>query len=310
MPKFFPRIKLVGPLLFFLIFSLHACHTRSFSSAKELAVTNHTNGIRLQVVQEDTLPAIRVLLPGQPSSDPGILVLFPEHVTDRQHGRTDTEHLYLFSPGIQSTRPSWLVSGQSLEYEMDLSGGVQLAARATLEADGIRFHYDFINQSQTAYDMIQAVTDPRMISPYVRDVRLVRTYVHHSNGFDLLASETPARLTMPLSEWLPNRYRVSYAWPVEPNRIEKKDDGITWYNKSRRVDQPFIATKSIDGKWIMASFSHDPGNLWTNPELTCQHVDMETALAPGGKASLDLKILLFQGSLDDVLAKVRAQRQM
>lgn len=299
--------KILKPcLLLFLLFPL-ACRTPS--SAQELAVTGRASGIRVQVVQEDTLPALKILLPGQPSSDPGILALFPEHVTAREHAKTGTVHLYLFRPGTQGTPPAWRVAGQSLEYEMELSGGVRIVARATLESDGVRFHYEFFNQSKTDYDMIQAVTDPRMTSPNFRDVRLERTYVHHENGFDLLASETPARLTMPLSEWLPNRYRVSYTWPVEPNRIEKKDDGITWYNKSRRVDEPFIATKSTDGKWIMASFSQNPGNLWTNPELTCQHVDPETALKPGGRAALALKILLIQGSLDDVLAKVRLQRQ-
>jgi len=102
------------------------------------------------------------------------------------------------------------------------------------------------------------------------------SYVHHKNGFDLLASETPARLTMPLEDWLPNRYRASYTWPVEPNRIEKKEEGVTWYNKSRPVDAPFLATQSTDGKWILATFSRDPGNVWGNPELTCQHADPET----------------------------------
>jgi len=41
-----------------------------------------------------------------------------------------------------------------------------LIARATLETDGIGYHYDFINGLSAGYDMIQAVTDPRMISPY------------------------------------------------------------------------------------------------------------------------------------------------
>ena len=293
----------LAPFLF-----LQAC--RTMPSAQELAVSDPASGIRLQVVQEDTLPALKIVLPGPPASDPGILVLFPEHVTAHERGKADSEHLYLFRPGTQSSRPAWRRASQSLKYEMELRGGVRLIARATLEPDGIRFHYDFISQSKSDYDMIQAVTDPRMISPYFRDVRLERTFVHHPEGFDLLASETPARLTMPLNDWLPNRYRVSYSWPIEPLRIEKKDDGITWYNKSRRVDEPFVATKSVDGKWIFATFSHDPGNVWTNPELTCQHADPQASLKPSATASVELKSLLIQGTLDDVLAKVRLQRQM
>jgi hypothetical protein len=276
--------------------------------AQEFAIMDPATGIRLQRVEQDSSPALRIVLPGQPASDPGILVLFPEHVTAREHGKTDSVHLYLSQSGPPSGRPAWRRNGQSLEYEMELTGGVRMTARATLESDGVRYHYDFINSSKVDFDTIQAVTDPRMQSPYFRDVRLERTYVHHKDGFDLLASETPARLTMPLNDWLPNRYRVSYSWPVEPLHVEKKEDGLTWYNKSRQVDEPFLATKSTDGKWIVATFSRDPGNVWSNPELTCQHADPETPLKAGAKASLELKTLLFQGTLDEVLAKVRQQR--
>lgn len=301
MPRLSSRICQL-PLLLSL-FLVCACHKPS--SALSLALTDPTTGIHVEVSQQDSLPALKILLPGQPASDPGIFVLFPEHVTALEHGKSDAVHLYIFRAGQQSARPAWRLRGQSFEYEMDLQGGVHLTARATLEPDGIRFHYGFTNRSATNYDFIEAVTDPRMITPYFRDVRLERTYVHHTDGFELLASETPARFTMPLSEWLPNRYRVPYTWPIDPKRVEKQEDGLTWYNKSRRVDEPFIATKSTDGKWIMATYSVAPGNLWTNPELTCQHADMQTSLKPNSASSTDLKILLFKGSLDDALSKVR-----
>lgn len=301
------RIRLLSLLLFFSF--LPACRKPSNpSSDSPLALTDSATGIHVEVSEQDSLPALKILLPGQPSSDPGIRVLFPEHVTGREHGKAEAVHLYIFRPGQQNAHPTWHRAGQStIEYEMDLQAGVRLVARATLEFDGIRFHYDFVNHSGTNYDVMEAVTDPRMITPYFRDVRLERTYVHHSGGFDLLASETPDRLAMPLSEWLPNRYRVPYTWPIEPKRVEKQEDGLTWYNKSRRVDEPFIATKSADGKWIMATYSADPGNVWTNPELTCQHADMQTPLKPDSQSSTELKIFLFQGSLDDLLSKVRQQ---
>ena len=270
-----------------------------------MALTDSATGIHLEVSQQDSLPALRILLPGLPSSDPGITVLFPEHVTALERGKSEAVHLYVFRPGPQNTRPAWRLGAQSLEYEMDLEGGVHLIARATLEPDGIRFHYGFTNRSATDYEFIEAVTDPRMITSYFHDVRLERTYVHHYDGFDLLASETPARLTIPLAEWLPNRYRVPYTWPIDRNRVEKKENGLIWYNKSRRVDEPFLATRSTDGKWIMATYSAAPGNVWTNPELTCQHADMQTSLKPNSQSSTDLKLLLFRGSLDDALSKVR-----
>ena len=44
------------------------------------------------------------------------------------------------------------------------------------------------------YDLVWAIVDPRLTSVF-HDVRLERTYVHHADSFDLLASETPNRLT-------------------------------------------------------------------------------------------------------------------
>jgi len=70
-----------------------------------------------------------------------------------------------------------------------------------------------------------------------------------------------------------------------------------------------IATFSSDRKWVVASFTRTTGNLWSNPELTCQHVDPEIPVAVGASAAMEIKILVFQGSLDDVLKKVDSQRQ-
>lgn len=147
-----------------------------------------------------------------------------------------------------------------------------------------------------------------MISPLFHDVRLERTYVNDSQGFVLLASDIPERLTMPLDQWLPNRYRISYAWPAEKSRVQKQADGTTFLNASKRADEPVIATVSTDRRWIMATFSRNLGNLWTNPDLTCQHADPEIALPRHGKGAIEEKTLLFRGTLDDVANKVRQQR--
>lgn len=267
----------------------------------------NANGLRLLVVDENTQATLRIVLPGHPDNDRAIEVLFPEHVTARKQGSAESEQLYLFRPGKQGEPAHWRHTEQSLEYEKDLKAGIHILARATLEEDGVRFHYEFVNESSVPYEMIYAVTDPRLTSIF-HDVRLERTYVHHNNGFDLLASETPARLTIPLDRWLPARYLASFTWPVPPQRVERRDDGITYYNKSRAVDQPFIATFSTDRKWIVASFTRTTGNVWSNPELTCQHVDPQTSLAPGQKAVLETKILILQGSLDQALRKAITQR--
>ncbi|HEY6308930.1 MAG TPA: hypothetical protein VI488_21010 [Candidatus Angelobacter sp.] len=262
--------------------------------------------MRLLVVEENTQPAVRIVLPGHPDSDRAIEVLFPEHVTAKQTGAADGEHFYVFRPGRLGERPAWRRVGQAIEYEKEF-GGIHMLARATLEDDGVRFHYEFANHSKTSYDMIYAVTDPRLTSIF-HDERLERTYVHHKNGFDLLASETPARLTMPLDQWLPSRYLASFTWPVPAKLVEKRDDGITYYNKSRPVDQPVIATLSTGRDWVVASFTHQTGNVWSNPQLTCQHVDPQTSLAPGQQATLEVKILVLKTSLDQLLTTVIQQR--
>jgi hypothetical protein len=268
----------------------------------------NANGLGLLVADENTQPTLRIVLPGHPDTDRAIEVIFPEHVTTRRHGSTEVEHLYLFQPGHRGDPPAWRKVGNSLEYEKNFKGEVHMLARATLEEDGVRFHYEFANRSENSYDMIYAVTDPRLTSVF-HDVRLERTYVHHQNGFDLLASETPARLTMPLQQWLPARYLASFTWPVPAQRIEHRGDSITYYNKSRAVDQPMVATLSTDRKWVVASFTRTSGNVWSNPELTCQHVDPQTSLAPGQKAQLEVKILVLRGTLDEALQKVIAQRE-
>jgi hypothetical protein len=272
------------------------------------AAIQNSGGLKLLVVQENTDPTLRIVLPGQPESDRAIEVVFPEHVTARRHGSADAEHLYLFRPGIQGERVAWRRSQRSLEYERDLPAMVRMRARATLEPDGVRFQYRFRNGSDVAYDMVYAVTDPRLTSIF-HDMRLERTYVHYADGFALLAAETPDRLTKPLDQWLPCRYLASFTWPVPPTRVEHREDGITYYNASRAVDQPFIATLSTDQQWIVASFARQTGNVWSNPQLTCQHVDPQTTLLPGEEAVLEVKLLILRGSLDKALQRAVQQRR-
>jgi len=169
-------------------------------------------GMQLRVAEENTYPTLRIVLPGHPTSDRAIEVIFPEHVTVRQRGRTDANQLVLFQPGQSGERPLWRRSERFLEYERNLPGAVHMLARATLEEDGVRFHFRLRNQSDMTYDLIWAPIDPRLTSVF-HDVRLERTYVHHAGGFELLASETPDRLTMPLDRWLPARYLASFTWP-------------------------------------------------------------------------------------------------
>jgi len=276
-------------------------------TAQSLAVAN-ASGLTVRVANEHADPGLWLSVPDGVSGQDAVLVLLPEHVTVRRHGTSEVEHLYLWRPGPSGSRPNWRQVRNVLQYEAEFAPDIHFLAQVSLEPDGVLYHYEFVNRSNVDFDSVQAVTDPRMISPLFHDVRLQRTFVHDAKGFSLLASDTPERVTMPLDQWLPNRYRISYAWPAEEIRVQKQADGITFLNASRRADEPVIATVSTDRRWIMATFSRNPGNLWTNPELTCQHADPEIALPRHSTGIIEEKTLLFRGTLDDVANKVRQQR--
>ena len=263
-------------------------------------------GVRLMVA-EDADPTLRIAVPGYADADGGFKVVLPEHVTVRARGQAEGKHIYLWQPGSAGSAPAWTAPKDSLAYEKDLEGGIHMVARATLADDGVLFHYEFQNRSDVEYEMVYAPTDPRLTGIF-HDVRLERTFVHHARGWELLASETPQRLTMPLSEWLPARYMASYTWAVPALLKEKRADGITYFNKSRAVDEPMVATMSSDGKWVAASFTRTVGNVWSNPELTCQHVDPTPPLPAHGKAVVEVEMLILRGGLDDALRKVIEQR--
>ncbi len=67
------------------------------------------------------------------------------------------------------------------------------------------------------------------------------------------------------------------------------------------VDVPVILTRSADGEWVVASVSSAPGNVWSNPQLTCQHVDPQSSLAPGQRVTLEVKVSVMRASPDQVL---------
>jgi hypothetical protein len=272
--------------------------------AQQMTLANR-EGVRVSVAMEDSSPALNMTLPDEQGA--AVKVLLPEHVTVTRKAGAEVEQLYIFRPGVVGERPRWRQTGNSLEYEAELKGGVHLLARATLEDDGLLFHYEMQNRSTVDYDTAIAVTDPRMAGP-LHDARLERTYVHYKDGFALLGAETPERVTMPLNEWFPVRYLASYTWPVPAKRVERRADGITYYNTSRAVDEPLIATVSSDHRWVMASFTKTTGNVWSNPELTCQHVDFAKPLPAGGTAVIEVKVLIFKGTLEQALVKERAQR--
>lgn len=66
--------------------------------SQELSLTDPASGVRLSVLNQK-YPVLKVLLPGQPITDRGIEVEFPEHVTGLNENTNMVEHLYLESRG-------------------------------------------------------------------------------------------------------------------------------------------------------------------------------------------------------------------
>ena len=277
---------------FFLLFSVAAC------GQNELTLVNKKSGLRLIVIDKK-FPLLKILIPGQTRDERGIEVEFPEHVTGVNTQTRKVERFYLITAGNRYKRslPVWKVTDTSLIYECEFSDNIKLTAEARLSHDGVSYTYHITNNSTVAYENMQAPTCVKLYSAF-SDTLLERTYVHHADGFDLLASETPERLTMGIGEWLPCRYLVPYTWPINRSRVEKDEDGITRYHKSRKVDRPIIATVSHDQRWVAATYTKETGNLWTNPERTCHHVDPVMKVRPGEKGRLWLKTVIIKGSLD------------
>src|SRR3954452_20036711 len=193
---------------------------------------------------------------------PHHLCAFPRTRDSSQSRRKRSQAPLFVSSGKRGQVTAWRKTASALEYERDFEGGIHLLARAILENDGVRFRYEFTNKSESAYELVYAPTDPRLTGIF-HDVRVQRTFVHRVQGFDLLASETPQRLSMPLDQWLPARYLDSFTWPVPKKLIDRRDD-ITYYNNSHPVDEPLIATVSSDRRWVVASFAATTGNVWSN----------------------------------------------
>jgi hypothetical protein len=290
-----------------LLSLLQSCGSVNTKPRPELVLSEPRTDLKIIVVRKD-FPLLKILLPGQPASERGIEVEFPEHVTGLNENTKRVEHLYLVTRGNQNKRslPVWKVEKNVITYETELNDMVKMIAKAQLEPDGVRYTYEFNNHSNVSYQNFQAVTCVKLYSNF-SDTFLERTYVHHRDGFDLMASETPQRLTMPLEKWLPCRYLVSYSWPVSPSRIEKDENSVTRYNKSRKADKPFIATLSHDKKWIAATYTSETGNLWTNPERTCQHADPAILLNAGETKNIQLKTFIFQGTLNQLLQHIDSQ---
>jgi hypothetical protein len=235
------------------------------------------------------------------------VIEMPEHAFHKLGKTDEPEWFYRMYTNDEHVRasPQWSREQDTLIYRMETPSGFTLRGRAALDRDGTTIGYELTNPTANSYAEFQAPTCIKLYRPFT-DVFLERTYVHHSNGLDLLASETPERLEKNAEEWLPCRYivRSSPATASPPARRERQPDGIVRYYKQRAADVSFIATESSSRDWVAATHSLTSPDVWTNPARTCHHADSGTELAPNETGSLSLKFYVLRGGVREAWNRV------
>jgi hypothetical protein len=276
----------------------------------ELVIRNKL-GVSIFPQADGKSPSLMVSLPGK-GKEIAAIIEMPEHAYRKRGKSGEPEWFYRMYTNDARVMgsPTWSRESGALDYKMSLPSGYTLNARAALDEEGITIQYVVPNPERVALTEVQAPTCIKLYHPFT-DVFLERTYVHQADGLDLLASETPERLTKNAEEWLPCRYIVRCSKDALPPvaRMERQSDGIMYYRKLRAADTPFLATESSPKGWVAATHSLDSPDVWTNPARTCHHADSGVPVAVGAVAKLSLKLNLLRGTVRDAWERVAARHR-
>ncbi len=270
------------------------------------AAAGNAHDVSIQPHGDGSAPSVSVSLAGHQT--PVAVIEMPEHAWHKKTNSDEPEWFYRMDSNDQRVKaqPKWSREANSLEYSMAVPSGLTMNVKAAIDREGIGIEYRISNPGEPAYAEVQAVTCCKLCRPFT-DVFLERTYVHHADGLDLLASETPERLGMNAEEWLPCRYiaKCSRAGAPPAKRVDRQADGITRYYKMRATDAAFIATESSPKGWVAATHSLTSPDVWTNPARTCQHADASERLGANSSARISLRLYLLRGTARDAWAAVR-----
>ncbi len=193
----------------------------------------------------------------------------------------------------------WSRLKNGLAFSMKTPSGFSMNAKAVLEAGAVAISYEVNSGTGRRLAAVAAPTCVKLYRPFT-DVFLDRTYVHHRDGLELIASETPGRLRKNAEEWLPCRYIAQVGKNDAKGAYrEERVDGITRYFKSKAADAAFLATESTPAGWTAATFAHNCDSVFTNPARTCHHADPMAKDVAGGRASLRLQVYFIKGSAGD-----------
>jgi hypothetical protein len=283
---------------------------RMRAESPDLMLRNRA-GVTVRPIGEPDRPMLGVSLPESPEVNAAVIEM-PEHAWRRAERSGEPVwfyKMYTQDAGLKG-QASWSRDGDALRYVMRTPSGFTLKGTAALQPDGLLLDYEIGNPEGTGFVEVQAPTCIKLYRPFT-DVFLERTFVHHAEGLDLLASETPERLKQNAEEWLPCRYIANCSpQTVAPaRRVDRQSDGITRYHKLRLADAPFLATVSSPPGWVAATHALATDSVWTNPARTCHHADSSAAVAARSTAALALKFYLVRGSVDEAWLRVAEARK-
>ena len=141
------------------------------------------------------------------AKDPSVVIEMPEHAWRKE---TETAEplwfykMYSSDPAFKG-QVEWSLLDSALAFSMKTPSGYMLQTKAVLESDGVAITHEVSNGSVKQIAAVEAVTCVKLYRPFT-DVFLDRTYIHHPEGLDLIASETQGRTNKNAEEWLPCRY--------------------------------------------------------------------------------------------------------
>ena len=268
-------------------------------STREGFEVKSPSGLMLARHGDPQRPSVALFLPGD--TNPSAVIEMPEHAWRKRKATDDQAwfyRMYSSDPSLKG-EVKWRTSGNTVSYEMKTPSGFRLNSRASLESDGVAITHEVVHESEPILAVIEAPTCVKLYRPFT-DVFLERTYVHHPEGLELIASETPERFGKNAEEWLPCRYIVQCGIDSKaPDKRVERLDGVTRYFKSRAADIPFLPTESQPGGWTAATHSIGCPALFTNPARTCHHADPRAQSGRGGRTSLALKLYIVKGTPRD-----------
>lgn len=253
------------------------------------------SGLRLERFGDPQRPAVALFLPQV--QDPSVVIEMPEHAWRKADPDDQQEwfyKMYTTDPALRG-QVAWTQSETRLGFTMTTPSAYVMRSQATLQPDGLDIVHEISHPSVQRHAAMEAVTCVKLYRPFT-DVFLDRTYVHHADGLDLIASETKGRTSRNAEEWLPCRYIAQVDRNGRRGEYrEEKLDGITRYFKSKPADVAFLATESATGNWTAATFARGCDSVFTNPARTCHHTDPRARGILNGQATLRLKVYLVKG---------------